>query len=195
MSRSASRIKAHSGRSHAGSQMTEFSAALIILIGFVIVPLLDLTIIPVRWMMAQEIVNDYARKLAFCETFRQSHRTMDADPSLSTRLQRLGGVSVKSLSLHLRIQRIFKYAHPEEYLIVEDPGAIPAAWLPDGAKSPCAYSLEVDVRSLMAPAIMFPERGTAIPGLTAPVPLLVTASHAWENFGRDPATGKFFLNE
>jgi len=173
----------------------EFAAGMIILVFFVFIPLLDLTIVPIRWMLAQELVNDYARKLALCETFSRSYRTLEADPSLTTRLQRLGGVSVQSLHLRLRITRIFQTPHAPEVFIVEDPTRIPAAWLPDGGKAPCSYSMELDVHSLMSPAILFPNKGWSIPGLTVPFPLLISATHEWENVGRNPLTGKFFLNE
>jgi hypothetical protein len=67
--------------------------------------MLDFVVVPVRWMMAQEIVNNYARKLAMCETLSQSYATMEADPSLKVLLQNIGGVGVKSIDLHVRISR------------------------------------------------------------------------------------------
>jgi hypothetical protein len=182
-------------RDEHGGAIAEFAPAMALLFGLVVLPLLDLTIVPVRWMMAQEIVNSYARKLALCENFRQSLAMMEADPSLNTQLQKLGGISVQSIDLHLRIARVFKYAHAGEALLVSTPGTIPADWLPDGKKAPCSYSLEVDVRSLMSPAILFRHAGSSVPGLTAPIPMLITASRAWQNFGRDPANGKFYIDE
>lgn len=181
-------------RSQIGS-IAEFAPALTILIFFVVIPLLDLTIVPVRWMLAHELLNDYSRKLALCETFSQSYSAMNADPSLQNRLQNLGGVTVESLRLTLRISRVFKEPHPEEVLVVTSPGQIPPAWLPDGAKAPCSYALNVEIQSKMAPAIMVPIRNVYIPGLSAPIPLTISSSHEWENFGRNPANGKYFLNE
>jgi hypothetical protein len=188
-------IRAYPGRNERGSQLAEFAPALVVLAVFVFIPLLDLTIIPIRWMMAQEIVNDYARRLALCETFSASRQTMEADPSLATRLQKLGGISVQSSDLHLRISRVYNYPHEADSLVVDVPGNIPDAWLPDGAKAPCHYSLEVSIKSLLAPAVIFPLGGATIPGLSAPVPWVITASHEWENLGRNPVTRRFFLNE
>lgn len=182
-------------RTQTGSQIVEFSAALILLVFFAFIPLLDLTIVPIRWMLAQELVNEYARKLALCESFHQSYRTMAADPSLSTRLHRLGGVYVQSLDLRMRISRVFNYPHAPETLEVADPTQIPADWLPDGAKAPCAYSLELNVSCFVSPAILLSDKGMSVPGLTKPFSFLITATHEWENVGRDPVTGKFFLNE
>ncbi len=182
-------------RRSVGSQIVEFAAALTILVLVVFVPFLDLTILPVRWKLAQEIVDGYMRKLALCETFSESFRTVEQDPSLATKLVRLGGVSYESINLRMRISRIFNSPHPEESISIGKPGGIPPEWLPDGKKSPCMYSLELEVRTLISPAIMMPNRGVSIPGLTIPVPITIRASRTWENLGRNPVTRKFFLNE
>src|SRR5262249_20279200 len=71
------------GRTQSGSQISEFGAGLILLIACAVLPLLDLIVVPIRWMLAQEIVNSYVRTLARCETLTDSFKTMDADPSLS----------------------------------------------------------------------------------------------------------------
>ncbi len=175
--------------------IAEFAAGLIILISLVFVPLLDLTIVPIRWMLAQELVNGYARKLALCESFSGSFRVMEADPSLATQLKNLGGVSVQSIKLYLRVTRVFRYPHVEEIRIVETPGQIPRPWLPDGDNRPCAYALVLEVRSLMSPAILLPNKDFDVPGLTRPIPIVITALHEWENLGRNPTTGSYFLNE
>jgi hypothetical protein len=182
-------------RGEAGSQLAEFGPALFILAFFILIPLLDLGILPVRWMLAQEIVNEYSRKLALQENFSQSFRTIEADPSLATRLKKLGGVTVKNINLQLRASRIFRHPHPSEFILVNQPRRIPPAWQPDGAKAPCDYSLELNVQSLMSPAFLFPASWYAIPGLTRPIPVTFNASHEWENLGRNPVTKSFFLNE
>jgi hypothetical protein len=189
------KTKMRSRRTSSGAQLLDFSAALIVLVCCVVVPLVDLTIVPIRWMLAQQLVNTYARKLALCETFSGSRKLMEADPSLSTRLHNLGGVDVQSINLHLRISRVRPYAHQEEVFLAETPLDIPPAWLPNGGKAPCSYMLELDVKSLMSPLILLPIKDIAIPGLTRPIPLLVSGSHEWGNLGPDPTTGKFFLNE
>jgi hypothetical protein len=182
-------------RSRSGSHLAEFAPSLVILIAFVVIPLLDLTIVPVRWMLAHEIVNDYARRLALCESFGESHVQMEQDPSLKARLLKLGGVSVKSINLTLRISRVFKNPHMPEVFVVKNPGQIPKEWLPDGSKAPCSYALDLDVDALLSPAITFPQQGVSIPGFNQPISFLVSSSHEWENFARNPRTGKFFINE
>jgi len=170
----------------------EFAAAISILVGFLIIPLIDFAVVPIRWMLAQELVNDYARKLALSEKFSQSFARMEADPSLRTRLQRLGGVTANSVSLHLRISRVNKRG---DEIVCERPLRVPPAWLPDNAMSPCAYSLELIVDASISPAILFSLDGVSIPGLTTPIPIMIKASHEWGNLSRNPSSGEFFINE
>lgn len=189
------RTRRHLNRSSVGSNIPDFAAALVLLVIVVFIPLLDLTILPIRWMLAREIINDYSRRLALCETLSKSFQTMQADPSLATRLLRLGGVECKDISLRMRISRVFLNPHTDEILFVNAPGQIPPAWLPDGAKAPCTYTLELKVDTLISPAILFAGNGITVPGLTAPIAFQIGSSHEWENLGRDPGTKAFYLNE
>jgi hypothetical protein len=184
-------------RNSRGAQLAEFGPALALLVGIIIVPLLDLSLLPIRWILAQNLVNDYSRQLSLCETFSQSMRRLNAFPSLSSRLRDLGGISADTIDMHLKVSRIYQSggAGNQADLNISTPGTIPDVWLPNGANAPCSYSLEIQINSLMSPAFLFPKCGVDIPGLTAPVPLLLTASHNWENLGRDPRTHSYFLNE
>jgi hypothetical protein len=182
-------------RGQLGSQLAEFAPALIVLVLAVFLPLVDLVVVPIRWMLAQNLANDYARRLALCETFSQAQRLMNADPSLSARLENLGGVTLRSVDLKLKITRIRKVAGAQDVFMVEAPGRIPPQWLPDGANAPLSYSLELRIDSLLSPAILFAAVGQPVPGLSAPIPLSIVSSHTWENLGRDPRSRKFFLDE
>ena len=142
--------------------------------------------------MAQEIVNDYSRQLALCESFGKSFQRMEADPSLKARLMHLGGIGVRSVQLQMRITRI---CNSNETLVVEKPSEIPPEWLPNGSKAPCSYSLIVQVNALLSPAVLLRASATNVPGVTAPFPVVIKSSYDWENFGRNPVTGRFFLNE
>ncbi|MBP9807883.1 hypothetical protein KBF38_06205 [bacterium] len=157
--------------------------------------MLDFVVVPVRWMMAQEIVNNYARKLAMCETLSQSYATMEADPSLKVLLQNIGGVDVKSIDLHVKISRTSTLKSETESYIVSQPGRIPAAWLPSADNQSRLFSLELSVQSNMYPTVLMPGFILSVPGITAPIPMIVTASHEWGNLGRNPRTGNYFINE
>lgn len=182
-------------RTQSGSQISEFGVGLIILVVFILIPMLDFVVVPLRWMMAQEMVNNYARKLAMCETLSQSYATMHADPSLKDLLQHIGGVDVKLIDMHLRISRLSTLKTQTESYIVNQPGRIPAAWLPVADNQNRLFSLELTVHSYMHPAVLLPGLPLRIPGITAPIPMLVTASHEWGNLGRNPRTGNYFINE
>lgn len=182
-------------RTQAGSQISEFGVGLIILIVFILIPMLDFVVVPLRWMMAQEIVNNYARKLAMCETLSQSYATMEADPSLKVLMQNIGGVDVKSIDMHIKISRTSRLQTEIESYIVMQPGRIPEDWLPTADNQSRLFSLELSVRSFMYPAVLLPGFKLSVPGITAPIPMLVTASHEWGNLGRNPRTGNYFINE
>jgi hypothetical protein len=177
-----------------GSQISELGAGLVLLVVFVLIPMLDLVVVPLRWMMAQELVNSYARTLAMCESFSQAVEAMDADPSLRTKLESLGGVDIKSIDLQLKISRTDRLGASDTY-IVKGPGRIPPQWLPRSDNGSQLYSLEVNVYSEMYPAILIPWSSLSIPGVTAPIPMQVRSTHEWGNLGINPRTGNFFINE
>lgn len=182
-------------RSQKGSQISEFAAALLLLVTVIFIPLLDLAIVPIRWMMAQELINGYARTLAMCETYSESRRTEEVAPSLQERMVKLGGVDLKTIALHLNITRVARDRDTVEFIDVTEPESIPPAWLPDGALAPCVYLLKIDVEALISPVVLLKWQGASIPGLTAPIPLTLTATHEWVNLGKDPSTEKYFINE
>lgn len=186
------RNKQRRPRSGRGSHIVEFAAGISILVGLLVLPLLNLAILPVRWMMAQELVNDYSRRLALSETYSQAFHRLEADPSLKTRLERVGGVAVKQMALEMRVARVGASA---EEAVFSGPARIGSAWLPDGDKAPCSYSLELTVDTGISPAVTLSGLGVSVSGLTRPLALTIRASHPWGNLGQDPATGKFYLNE
>jgi hypothetical protein len=186
------RRKLRSNRSNKGQQITEFAAALILLVFLFFIPLLDLGIMPVRYFLAQELIGTYARKLSLCESLSQSFAVMDADPSLETRLIRLGGVQPKNIVLRLIITQ---NNPPNERMIVTEPRKIPKQWLPEGPKKPCEYILELSVDCQISPAILLRYMGISAIGLTEPVPFRISATSPWENLGRNPITKGYFINE
>lgn len=189
--RSFIRRRAHL-RHSSGSQIAEFAAALALLTVAVIVPVIDLSVVPIRWMMAQETVKTYSRQLAFCSSFSEAVRMIQREPSLETRLNSLGGIKVDDLGLKLRCASI---QDPSAVMLVENPGSVPKDWLPEGAKGPCTYSLVLEAKILLYPAFPANLKGNPVPGLTGPFPLIASGSHEWENLGRNPDTGNFYLNE
>lgn len=184
-------IRLHHPRNQAGSQISEFGAGLVILVVFILVPILNLVVVPIRWMMAQEMMDTYARKLAMCETLSQSFQLIESDPSLSTRMRSIGGIEIEYIDLSLKISR----SSERKSYTVKQPQSIPPAWLPDAGNESSVYSLELETKARLFPAIVFNAGQVKIPGLTEPIPLVLRSTHKWGNLGRDPRTGKFFINE
>lgn len=175
-----------------GSQIAEFAAALALLTVAVIMPVIDLSVVPIRWMMAQETVKSYSRQLAFCDSFSEATKLIQKEPSLETRLNSLGGIKVDDLGLKLRCASIHD---PSTAIYVANPGSVPKDWLPEGARGPCTYSLVLEAKILLYPAFPATVKGNPLPGITGPFPLIASGSHEWENLGRNPDTGNFYLNE
>jgi hypothetical protein len=179
-------------RSQAGSQLAEFGAGLLILTSIILIPLIDLVIIPVRWMMAQDMVNSYSRKLALCETPSESLRMLRMEPSLVETLKRIGGVEVNSTDLKIRASTTSPVGDSLELYV---PAQIPDEWLPKGSKGPCIYSLELQANVEISPAILLRNIAGKMPGINSPIPVTLSASHQWENLGRDPGSGEYYLNQ
>ena len=178
-------------RQSEGQQIPEFAAALVLLVLLFFVPLLDLGIMPVRYFMSQQLIQQYARRLSHCETLTQAYAEMNADPSLRNRLIKLGGVTPKSLEIHLSIATV---STPVKKVDVIKPKTIPRDFLPDGRNSPCEYILEIAANVEVSPAIMM-EFEPKVMGLSKPVPFTLRADSPWENLGKNPVTKVFYMNE
>lgn len=186
------RIYLPSRRNRHGQQASEFAGALVILLVFIAVPMVDLGIIPVRLGLAQALVGNEVRKLALEEKTSRAFKSVEEGHELKDALKALGGVELKSLELALAIE---SSRSDSSRKIVTRPGSIPADWLPDGAHCPCNYMLNLKVEADVHPLVTAPLPGQSIPGLTGPVrAAFVEVSH-WENLGRDPSSGEFFVNE
>lgn len=83
-------------------------------------------------------------------------------------------------------------ANESDKLTVTNAQEIPDDWLPEGAKGPCVYTVNMEVDILVSPVFC---GSNGIPGITAPVPMNIAAHSHWENLSRDPKTKEFFINE
>lgn len=180
-------------RNQLGSQLAEFGPALALLVGMILIPLLDLVMIPIRWMLVQDMVSSQCRQLALCETFSEAHSRLNLEPSLATKLKSIGGVDAKSIDLRMKITRA-RAGDGQQSFCAHSPGEIPPDWLPD-KNSSFLYTLELNVDSLLSPAILLPIIGPKIPGLNSAVAIEISSSHAWENLGRDPNNKRFYIAE
>jgi len=175
-----------------GSQMVEFGAALVVLVAFIILPLVNFSIIPVHWLLCQEIVTNYTHRLALCQKFSQTLTMLDTDDSITSQLLHLGGVKPQQINCCLIISQT---QPPFESFVTNDYKYIPPAWLPGGGKSPCIYEIKLSVRAEFSPLVLINFFNMKIPGLNKPFIGVLEAKSAWENCGCDPASGRFFMNE
>lgn len=179
-------------RSRAGQQMAEFSAALVLLIVGICIPLLDLCVIPIRWGLWQQSLNSDARKLAQSENLSSAMAALDTDPALSMRSGNIAGAKLRSAKCALVITMLNP---PGEVFITKQPKSIESAWLPGGSRSPCSYELEITTLVEISPLFVLSGSKVAIPGLTEPFVCTTKSRAHWENYGRDPSTKQFFMNE
>ncbi len=172
--------------------MAEFSAALVFFIVGIGVPLLDLSVMPIRWVLWQQALNADVHKLAQSESFSNAVSALNFDSSLATRSIGVSGVKEQSSKCTLVITMLNP---PGESFIAEEPKSIQAEWLPGGKRSPCSYELEISSLIQISPLILVSGSKISIPGLTSPLLCRTIARAHWENYGRDPLTKQFFMNE
>lgn len=165
---------------------------MVVLILCVCLPLCDLVIIPIRSGLAASAVNAYAKQLALSERFSQASRRLESRDELVSRLESIGGVSVKSSRLSLSISSA---RDESSEITVDSPGSIPPAWQPNGASCPCIYMLHLSVEAEISPLVIVPFGGKKIPGLNSAIPTTLAAQAPFENLGRDPVSKEYFVNE
>ena len=180
-----------SKRSRKGQNQAEFAAAFTVLVVIVMIPLINLAAIPIRAGLASALVKDTVKELSLSERFSDAVKSVK-DDKLSRRLAAIGGVELTSVALALRISKVSDDA---QEILVEKPGAVPANWLPDGANSPTNVQLILTVEANISPLLLGANLPGKIPGLTVPFAAKLPANAGWENLGRDPQTGEFYLNE
>lgn len=180
------------GRKSTGAQAAEFAAALTVLVIFFVIPLLDLSVIPVRWGLANHIITSYSVNFARAETLSRAFEQLESDVNLQDLLKKIGGVNAKQLRLALVIT---KTATPDKKLVVSEPKHIPSEWLPDSPNGPFQYELELFATVEVSPMLLVNIGEKKIPGLNAPFTVTMTSSSNWENLGRNPNTNEFFINE
>lgn len=180
-------------RSQRGNyQISEFTMALFFLIGFVVLPLIDLAVVPLRWGLGMLMVDNWAHQLAMSESLSEAHSLAVKDDYLKNNLKGIGGISLRDSRLALTVQSTKLNGIAQSFT---KPGSIPKDWLPDGANAPCLYVLDLSVDVSIYPLVTAPLMNLKVPGLTEPIMTTFRSTSAWENMGLNPATGEFFVNE
>ncbi|MBX9953070.1 MAG: hypothetical protein K2Y39_28110 [Candidatus Obscuribacterales bacterium] len=179
-------------RSQTGSsQLTEFGAAIFLLFSCIVIPLLDLSIVPVRLGLGKSIVSHRVHQLAQSECLSDAFKSLQ-ESDFHNGLTKIGGFNAKTTQLLLVATSV---RNPDVSLKVDRPGALPSDWLPGGNKGPCLYRLDLTVDAEIEPLITAKVPGVKIVGLTTPIPFHLREESNWENMGCDPMSGEFFVNK
>lgn len=167
--------------------MTEFSGAMVIFILFIFAPLINVGILPVRYLIAHGIMTEMTHRMAVCEKRRTEASNLLKTNLWWTRLLGACGVAVKN---------------PQASLITVDQGgskkSVPMGdplsddMLPNGTKGPFMYSIQLTADCDISPLF---NAGAGLPGFTKPVTIRLSSQAQWENLGRNPETSFYYLNE
>ncbi len=173
-------------RNRHGSLLTEFSAAFTIFVCCLLIPLLNLSVIPLRYVVAYALVSSLTHKAATAETRSQAIALANNSEYYQNFASRFGfSLGASSLSIVCKNR-------DSKFIILPEKKPIPAVWLPGGSRSDCNYLLQLETVVSIPPLFCV---GPKITALTAPVSVMITSNAPWENLGRDPSTEGFFINE
>lgn len=180
-------IDRQSKRNERGHAISEFATALIVLIAFVFAPLFNISIIPIRYLIVQGALTEMSHRIVLCEKRSEAYQMLATDPWLTKILDKCS-VTVTNPKLTMTIIS----QDGTSKTSVDGGDMIPAEWLPDGAKKPSLYSMEISADCSIPP--MF-SATAGLPGFTSPVTMHMHVASPWENFSRDPNTSQYFVNE
>lgn len=170
--------------------MAEFASYLAILLALGLV-LVDIATIPARRGQLESILARIVHQMSMQDRLSSSRKVVDDGFQLNQSVASFEGVHIKDVNL-----TILAISRQGDRTIGLDPHkAIPSDWLPDGANCPCTYQLNFKVDANIDPLFTAPIAGPKIPGLNGPVQFAIDQSSNWENLGRDPYTGQFYINE
>lgn len=174
-------------RKRRGAAITEFGAAFVVLVIFLFVPLVNLSFIGVKFLIAQGAIQEFTHRLALSEKRSDSYTTLASDEWWSDFCSKCGvDISQKKLNL------IVCSTNSADKLSLASGQKVPADWLPGGAKAPCIYTYDLAVTVSVPPIY---SGGPAIPGITSPIAFQLEGHSAWENLSRNPASTEYYINE
>jgi len=179
------------GRNKRGAQMPEFAAALIMLVLIFFIPVLDLAIIPIRYFMTREVIEQEVRELSHADKLSHAFAAVYADSGLMDRIRKIGGVEPKTIEAHLLIE---SDKDLKRVLDVTKPRTISKDWWPDSPLGPYTYRLELRASLEIQPAVMM-QFDPKIIGLSGPIPAQIVIASPWEHLARNPVTKAFYVNE
>jgi hypothetical protein len=167
--------------------ITEFAAALIVLVCFFLVPLLDMGFVPVRYWLASGAASDFSHKLSHCEKRTDAYDRLLTDTWWQNFLGACG-VTVSGTTLKL----IVCGNNASQEAEFAEGQTLPPQWLPNGQNGPCVYSLDLETKIDVSP---FFRVHIPLPLLDGPLSFKITSRSQWENLACDPTTMEYYVNE
>jgi len=173
-------------RRKSGHAISEFAAALIVLVTFVFAPLINVGIVPIRYLMAQGVLTELCHRVVLSERRSEAISLFTNELWSKSVLQKCG-VEVSNAKIGLTV-----LGKDNSKLSIVGAEPIPSEWLPGGSMEASVFSLEISVDCAIAPLF---QTSPGLPGFTSPVVMKLKASSPWENFGIDPVSQEYFVNE
>lgn len=174
-------------RRRSGSAMTEFSGAMVIFILFIFTPLLNIGILPVRYLIAHGIMTEMTHRMAVCEKRSDASKLFKTNVWW-TNLLKACGVAVKNQEVVLVI--VDSSGSSKNSVALGD--MLPVDKLPNGTGGPFMYSVQLSADCDISPLF---NAGAGLPGFTSPVTIHLNSQAQWENLGRNPETSSYYINE
>lgn len=167
--------------------MTEFSGALVIFILFIFAPLINIGILPVRYLIAHGVMAEMTHRMAVCEKRSVALNLLKTNKWWEAFLASCG-VAVHNTEASLII--VGKSGNDKTSVLLGN--ALSDDQLPNGNKGPYMYSIQLASDCDIAPLF---NAGAGLPGFTSPVTFHLSSQAQWENLGRDPQSSLYYVNE
>ena len=173
-------------------QIAEFAPALIVFVCFILAPLVDIGILPVRYFIANGVVTEYTHTLSLAESRKKAHDMLVANSGEDYWWKDFltnCGMTVHEPKLKL----IVCGANASDKIELAANQLVPEEYLPGGSKGPCVYSMDLVVDIDIPP--LYNGGSSGLPGFTSPITMKFESRSNWENLGRNPVSREFYLNE
>jgi len=157
---------------------------------FIFFPIINLGFIPMRYGLASATVTEVVRRLSKAEKMSEAQTMLHSD-KWWTKLLSDFGITVTQSNLSLIAYSVANHSQTA----VTTVGSLPSQWLPNGANAPCIYTLELNTEIQVPPLWKAHVPGIDVPGMTQPIAFKFHTRSNWENFGKDPETQVYYVNE
>lgn len=174
------------GRNSRGN-LAEFAPAFTLFILAGIVPLVCSLIIPIRFCIAQGLIDQTTQRLSRCEKMSQACKNFENDDDWERFLSLCG---LKTNEKHLSIIVV---GSDDGLVEIEQPASIDKKLLPAAGIRSNTYVLRLKAKLEMKP--VFASCLLPIPGVTTPLKFALLSDRMWENTSCDPETRQYYLNE